>query len=118
MQLLTIMLVEIRGDEFFTYGVICVSQMVGHGVICVSQMVGHGAICVSQMVWHRVICVPQMSVLQLRGRSCLHIKRRFRSMVNNLFFNVFHIFLFLIIDAANIIFIILFCLISFFYFIY
>ena len=107
MQLLTIMLVEIRGDEFFAYG-----------AICVSQMVGHGAICVSQMVWHRVICGTQMSVLQLRGRSCLHIKRRFRSMVNNLFFNVFHIFLFLIIDAANIIFIILFCLISFFYFIY
>ena len=38
-----------------------------------------------------VICVPQMTVLQLRGRSCPHIKCCLRPMVNDLFFNVFYL---------------------------
>ena len=63
--------------QMVNYGVICVPQMVNYGAICVPQMVNYGVIYVPQMVNYGVIYVPQMSVLQLRGRSCLHIKCRY-----------------------------------------
>ena len=61
-QMFAIILVEIRCDELFTYGDICISQL---------------------------------RVLQLRGRSCLHIKSCNLTVINNLFLNVFHIALLL-----------------------